>query len=385
MARRPGPLKRARRGRVDKPAKYGGGAARWGKVRGTSVDPTGGRDAGDREGTAVSRRGWALFVALCVIWGVPYLLIRVAVREVEPGTLVFLRTAIGGLVLLPVALSARGGGFAAVRRRWRPLLAFTVAEIGVPWLLLSDAERHLSSSLSGLLIAAVPLVGVVVVRLAGSPERVTATRMAGLGLGLLGVAMLVGLDLGELHAGALVELAVVVLGYAGAPVIMARYLADLPSVPTVAASLLVTAVGYLPYAVLHLPSRVSGEAVGSVLALGLVCTALAFVLFFALIGQVGPARATVITYVNPAVAVLAGVTVLGESFTSGMAVGFPLILVGSVLAARSGRPVGAAAAGAGRVQSMRTGPAAVMNSAAINPLSSAPGGDQSSVTPSSRS
>lgn len=328
----------------------------------------------------MSRRGWALFVTLCVVWGVPYLLIRVAVREVEPGTLVFLRTAIGGLVLLPLALSARGGGFSAVRRRWRPLLAFTVAEIGVPWLLLSDAERHLSSSLSGLLIAVVPLVGVVVVRLAGTPERITPARLAGLGLGLFGVAMLVGLDLGELHTGALVELAVVVLGYAGGPVIMARYLSDLPNVPTVAASLLITAVGYLPYAMLHLPHRVSAEVAGSVLTLSLVCTALAFVLLFALIGQVGPARATVVTYVNPAVAVLAGVTVLGESFTSGMAVGFPLILIGSVLAARSGRP-----GAAGGDQSMRTGPDAVMNSAAINPLPSAPGVDQSSVTPSSRS
>ena len=103
----------------------------------------------------MTRRSWALFAAMCVIWGIPYLLIRVAVRDVEPGTLVFLRTAIGGLVLLPLALTR--GGFGPVLRRWAPLLAFTVLEVAVPWLLLSDAEQHLSSSLTGLLIAAVPL------------------------------------------------------------------------------------------------------------------------------------------------------------------------------------------------------------------------------------
>lgn len=336
----------------------------------------------------MSRRGWALFVAMCLLWGIPYLLIRVAVREIEPATLVFLRTGIGGLLLVPLALT-RGGGYGAVLRRWRPLLAFTAVEIGGPWLLLSDAETRLSSSLSGLLVAAVPLLGVVIVRLSGSRERVSASRLVGLALGLAGVALLVGLDIGSLHGGALIEMAVVVIGYASAPVIMARYLSDLPSVPTVSASLLLATVGYLPYSVLHLPATMSGEVLSSVLVLGVVCTGLAFLGFFALIGEIGPARATVFTYVNPAVAVLAGVTLLGESFTTGMAVGFPLILVGSVLAARHGRPAAAAEA-AGQLaeavedQSMRTGPDAVTNSAATSPLPSGPGTDQSIVTPSSR-
>ena len=117
----------------------------------------------------MTRRGWALFTAMCVIWGIPYLLIRVAVRDIPPGTLVFLRTAIGGLVLLPIALSR--GGFGPVLRRWRPLVAFTVIEMAIPWLFLSEAEQHLSSSLSGLLIAAVPLVGVVVAYVVRADER----------------------------------------------------------------------------------------------------------------------------------------------------------------------------------------------------------------------
>src|SRR5437764_8870196 len=132
----------------------------------------------------MTRRSWALFAAMCVIWGVPYLLNRVAVRDLSPGTLVFARTAIGGLILLPFAFAR--GGFGDVLRRWRPLLAFTVIELAVPWLLLSDAERVLSSSLSGLLVAAVPLVGVLVARGDGAEEHSGGglLRYAGLLLGL---------------------------------------------------------------------------------------------------------------------------------------------------------------------------------------------------------
>jgi drug/metabolite transporter (DMT)-like permease len=153
--------------------------------------------------------------------------------------------------------------------------------------------------------------------------------------------MLVGLDFGDVHAKSLLEILIVVIGYASAPVIMSRRLADLPSVPVVCASLLLLAIGYLPYALVRWPHHVTAEEGGSVAVLGLVCTAIAFVIFFALISEIGPARATVITYVNPAVAVLFGVSLLGEQFTLGMALGFPLILVGSVLGARrrSSEPV----------------------------------------------
>ena len=164
-------------------------------------------------------------------------------------------------------------------------------------------------------------------------------RYAGLLLGLAGVVLLLGLDVGQVRTGAVLEIGVVAIGYAVAPVIMARRLADLPSIPVVAAALLLTALGYLPYAAFHWPHSVATKVVWSVVGLGVVCTALAFVIFFALISAIGPARATVITYVNPAIAVLFGVTLLGESFTLGMAVGFPLILVGSVLGARKAEPV----------------------------------------------
>jgi drug/metabolite transporter (DMT)-like permease len=290
----------------------------------------------------VTRRAWTLFAAMCVIWGIPYLLIRVAVRQIDPGTLVFARTAVGGLILLPLAV--RGGGYAQVLLRWRPLVAFSVIELAVPWLVLGDAERRLSSSLSGLLVAAVPLVGVLVARIARSDDRGGGVlRYAGLLFGFAGVALLVGLDLGHVSTRPLLEMLLVVVGYAVAPVIMARRLSDLPSIPVVSAALLLVAAGYLPYAATHVPDHVGAKALWSVITLGLVCTALAFVLFFALIAAIGPSRATVITYVNPAVAVLLGIALLGEKLTLGIVLGFPLILIGSVLAARHAAPEAAVA------------------------------------------
>lgn len=336
----------------------------------------------------MTRRSWALFSAMCVIWGVPYLLIRVAVRDFSPGTLVFARCALGGVLLLPFALGR--GGFRPVLRRWRAILAFTVLELAIPWLLLSDAERHLSSSLTGLLIAAVPLVGVVVAAVIKSDDRGGGVlRYAGLLLGLVGVVVLLGLDIGQLRLLPLLEIAVVVLGYAIAPVVMSRRLSDLPSIPVVVTCLLLTAAGYLPYAVLNWPHSIGAKALWSVLGLGTVCTAVAFVVFFALIADIGPARATVITYVNPAVAVVLGVLLLGESFTTGIAIGFPLILLGSVLAARRSADAAvpelavAECLCADGAQSSRTSPPGVSKVAATKPWSPSKGDSHSTATPSS--
>jgi drug/metabolite transporter (DMT)-like permease len=282
----------------------------------------------------MSRQNWLLFSAMCVIWGIPYLLIRIAVRDLSPVDLVFARTGIAALLLLPIAWWR--DELRPVLARWRPLVAYTVVELAIPWLLLSDAETRLSSSLSGLLVAAVPLAGVVILAVLNATDRDPVGRQGALGLvmGLTGVVALVGLDLHQLNGVALLEVAVVVVGYALGPIILSRSLSDLPGIGVVAASLLLTALIYLPIAILDPPRRLTGGAIASVLVLASVCTALAFVIFFALIAGIGPSRAVVITYVNPAVAVLLGVVALGERFTVGMAVGFPLILIGSVLAAR---------------------------------------------------
>jgi drug/metabolite transporter (DMT)-like permease len=268
-----------------------------------------------------------------VIWGIPYLLIRVAVKDLDPAVLVLGRTAIGALLLVPLA--AARGEIRPVLERWKPLLVFAAIEIAIPWVLLSSAERRLSSSFTGLTIAAVPLVGALVTR-----ERLGRWSIAGLALGIVGVAALLGLNVGSLSAVGIVEIAGVVVGYAVGPILLARHLRGLPALGVIALSLAATAVAYLPIAAFALPSSMpSAKVLGSVAALAVICTALAFVVFFALIEEVGPVRATVITYVNPAVAAALGVTILGERFTAGMGVGFVLILVGSVLAARRPREV----------------------------------------------
>jgi drug/metabolite transporter (DMT)-like permease len=285
----------------------------------------------------MSRRGWLLFAAMCVIWGVPYLLIRVAVRDLSPATLVLARTAIAALLLLPIA-TARGE-LRPLLRHWMPLLAFAAIEIAIPWVLLGAAEQEVSSSLTGLLIAAVPLVGAVIARTTGERERLALQSGVGLLLGLVGVAAIVGLNVKGAGGVPLAEIAGVVVCYAVGPVILQRFLAELPALGVIAASLAVTAVVYAPIAAFSLPGEVpSGKVVVSVLTLAVVCTAVAFLLFFALIAEVGPVRATVITYVNPAVAAVLGVVVLDEHFTAGMAIGFALVLAGSVLATR--RPAG---------------------------------------------
>jgi drug/metabolite transporter (DMT)-like permease len=287
----------------------------------------------------MSRRGWMLFLAMGVIWGVPYLLIKVAVDGLTPASLVLVRTSAAALILLPLTLAR--GDLRPVMRRWRPVLAFTLTELAVPWFLLSNAERQLSSSLSGLLIAAVPLIGALL-GWATDGERLGARRIFGLAIGIGGVAVLVGLHLGGSDISALIQVAVVALGYSIGPFILERYLTDVPDLGVITAALTLTALAYLPVGIAQLPAHwPSAKVIASVLTLAVLCTAIAFLVFFKLIDEVGPVRSTVITYVNPAVAVTLGVILLGEPLTIGISVGFALVIAGSVLATRRSLPAAA--------------------------------------------
>ncbi len=272
-----------------------------------------------------------------LIWGIPYLFIKIAVSELTPASLVFLRTAIGAGLLLPVAAARKDLG--PLLPHWRWIIAYTFVEVAAPWFLLSDAERHISSSLSGLLIALVPSIGAVLAWATGSDDRVDLRRISGLGLGFLGVAALVGLDVGAGDIGAVSEVALVALGYALGALIIARKLSGLPSFGVVAASLALTMVVYAPVGVAQLPRALpSPQVIVALTVLGVVCTAVAFLIFFPLIAEVGAVRATVITYVNPAVALALGVAILGEPLTVGIVLGFVLIVLGSVLATRRTAP-----------------------------------------------
>jgi drug/metabolite transporter (DMT)-like permease len=281
---------------------------------------------------SVSARGWVLFALMSVIWGVPYLMIKVAVEGgVSVPVLVFARTAVGAAVLLPLAL--RGGRMRGLRRHWRPLVAFAAIEIMVPWALLSDAERHLTSSMTGLLIAASPIIAVVAGRLTGDAERLRPIRWVGLGVGLAGVVVLAAPELRGGNPWSIAEVLLVAACYATAPLIAARRLGDVPGLPLTAACLTLAALVYTPPAIITWPDVVpSGPVLAALAGLAVLCTALAFLVFFALIREVGPSRALVFTYVNPAVAIAAGVILLGEPLTPSILVSFVLILGGSVLA-----------------------------------------------------
>ena len=286
----------------------------------------------------MSKRGWLLFVAMSVIWGIPYLLIKVADEQLSPATIVFGRTGLAALLLVPVAVHR--GLLRPLLPKWHWLVVYTVIEIAAPWLLLTHAETRLSSSLSGLLVAAVPLIGAITLLFMSEgrhDDRLDARRALGLLVGIAGVAVLVGVDVSGSDAWAVVEIAITAIGYATGPILIARKLSDLPVLGVVAASLALTAIGYAPFAATELPAQVSARVVWSVIGLALICTATAFLIFFALIAEVGPARATVITYVNPAIALLLGVLLLNEKFTVGIAVGFPLILLGCFFATSRNR------------------------------------------------
>jgi drug/metabolite transporter (DMT)-like permease len=282
----------------------------------------------------MSRRGWALFIAMCVIWGIPYLLIKVAVSDLDPVTLVLSRTVIGAVILLPIA--AARGALLPVLPYWKWIVAYTAIEVALPWFLVSHAELRVSSSLTGLLVAATPFVGVVLGRLTGS-DRFDARRLFGLVVGFVGVAALVGFNVSVQDLGAAGEIGLVAICYAVGPAIVSRRLSNVPSLGVVAASLVLPAIVFAPLGLTHLPAAVPPpQVLVAVALLGVVCTALAFLLFFALIAEVGPVRATVITYVNPAVALALGVALLGEPLTIGAGVGFALVLVGLFLATGRG-------------------------------------------------
>ncbi|WP_256788196.1 DMT family transporter [Frankia sp. AvcI1] len=287
----------------------------------------------------VTRRGWLLFVAMALFWGVPYLFIKVAVREVDPVVATFGRIAVAVVVLLPVALATRS--FSGLRGCWLRLAMLGLVQIGVPFLCISVGERHVASSMASLLIATEPVfVALIAPRLTG--ERVSRRRAVGLGLGLGGVAALLGVRVGGdtvFLAGAGLVLLASGCYALGAVLVQRSPFVHLPRLGVVTAECVAAALVLLPVAALRLPGTTpSWKAQSSIVVLGVVCTALAWITCLALISEVGASRGTVFTYVNPLVAVALGVPFLHENLTRTMLLGFLLILTGSWLATGSGLP-----------------------------------------------
>jgi drug/metabolite transporter (DMT)-like permease len=290
----------------------------------------------------VSRKAWIAFAAVSVIWGVPYLLIRIAVTHgVPPGTLAWARVMLAAVVLL--ALAWRAGTLGTLRGRWRWLLAYAMAEISIPFPLIAAGEQRVSSSLAAILIASAPLIGALLALRYDHTERPTPIRALGLMVGFGGVIVLMGIDVAgssrELLGTGLVLLAAD--GYAIGPMLIKHRFADLDPRATIGASLAIASVLLAPAVVLDPPRTVpSAGAIASVIVLGLLCTAAAFVIFTVLIREAGTSRATVITYVNPVIAVALGVTLLGERPGAGAVAGLLLILAGSWLSTDGRLPPG---------------------------------------------
>jgi drug/metabolite transporter (DMT)-like permease len=291
----------------------------------------------------VSARAWTLFAAVSVIWGMPYLFIKIAVDEISPSLVAWSRLALAAAVLLPLAWKL--GALRGLGERWRILTLFAAVEMAVPWPLLGFGEVHVSSSFAAILIAAVPLFVALLATRFDHSERPTATRLVGMLIGFAGVVALVGIDIGGKGDELLGALAILVVAflYAIGPMIVKRRLSDVDPLGPVATSVGIAALLVTPFAAVDLPDSVpSADTLASVAVLGLLCSALAFLLFFRLIAEVGPGKATVITYINPVVALALGVAILDESVTTGVVVGLLLILAGSWLSTDGRLPPGLA-------------------------------------------
>jgi drug/metabolite transporter (DMT)-like permease len=288
----------------------------------------------------MSRRAWGAFAAVSVLWGLPYLFIKIADDGgMPPLDLAWLRIALGAAVL--VAIAWRAGTLSSLRGHLPWLLAFAVAEIAIPFPMIAAGETHVASSTAAILIATTPLL-IALLSLRFEPgERVTGMRLLGLLAGLAGVAFLVGVDVSG-SSGELLGVGAVLIaacGYATGPIILKRKLLDLDPTAMMAACLTIAAVLLTPLAAIAIPDAApSGGAFTSVVVLGLFCTALAMVLMAILIGEAGPSRASVITYINPVIALALGIVFLAEEPGAGTLVGLALILAGSWLATTGPRP-----------------------------------------------
>ena len=274
-----------------------------------------------------------LFGAMSVIWGLPYLLISVAVESIAPEAVVAGRTGIAALLLFPIAL--RQGALGPALRHWKPILAFALIEMAGPFLLLGHAEQTLPSGLTGLLVATVPLFGAITSFLLGDRTALSRRRLLGLALGMVGVALVVGAGTadGTVRLINVAQVLLVAVCYSIAPFIADRRLQAVPGIGIATLALGMVALGYLPIALVVQDGTPTARSASALLALAVICTAIAFVTFFALIREVGPSRATVITFVNPVVALGLGLVVLGETLSPAQLVGLPVVLAGCWLAA----------------------------------------------------
>jgi len=291
----------------------------------------------------VSRKAFGLFLIIGVVWGTPYFFIEIALEHFDTTSVVFARVFLGALILMPIVIYR--GMVKATLKAWPAVVAFASFEMVGPWFLIPEAQKDISSSLASLLITTVPFIAAFAVGLLGDRSAWHPLTVLGLFIGLAGVISLVGIDAfsGATPLAPIFMMLAAAVGYAIAPIIANRMPHKVPTLGVIAVSLTIVSVVYAPLAAFSLPRDISEgpswQSWGALLVLGVICSALAFVIFFALIREIGPARASLITYVNLAVAAVLGVVFLAEPITTGILVGFPLVVVGSYLASRQRQAV----------------------------------------------
>ena len=283
----------------------------------------------------MTRKSWSLFIAVGFLWGIPYLLIRVAVRDFSPAMVVFSRVLIGALILVPLAIHQKS--FRAALRNSKYILLYAAVEIMGPWFLITKAEMKISSGLAGLLVATVPIWATIYASFTGDKTVWHRKRIMGLIVGFAGLVAVVGIESlsGKNSLWAIFSILVAAVGYAVAPNMIMKKLPNVSGLAINALAMTMAAVVYAPFAILQWPTgHVSRNSLLSVIGLGIFPTAMAFVVFFAVLKDIGPARASLVTYLNTAFAVLLGVLILSEPLTLGIVIGLPLVLAGSYFASR---------------------------------------------------
>ena len=286
----------------------------------------------------MSRRGWFLFILVGFLWGVPYLFIKIAIdpqNGFSPAIVVCLRTAIGAAILIPLAM--RQGQLGAAVRGIRYVAPYALLEMIGPWILIGTAEQKISSGLTGLLIASVPIWATIFASMRGDKTVWQRTRLFGIIVGFIGLIAVVGIESikGSADPLSIMMVLVAAIGYSYAVMMVQDALPHVSGIAINAVAMAITALFYLPFTIVQWPTHtISDEAIGAILGLGVLSTCAAFVLFFTLCGIIGVARGSLVTYLNTAFAVVLGVIILNEPFTTGMALGLPLVLIGSYLASR---------------------------------------------------
>jgi len=283
----------------------------------------------------MSRKGWALFALVGVLWGVPYLFMKVAVDELATPVIVFARLFIGAVVLIPLALSQKA--IRSALQFWPYIALYAILEMVIPWSLITNAQKDLSSGVVALLVATVPIWATLFAHHTGDSTAAHRTRIFGIAIGLVGIAFLVGFetlnDVGNIQA--LVQVLIASVSYAYAVNMITRKAPGVSGIAINGLAMLLSTVIFAPFALTHLPTETpSSNAVLATIGLGVICTAFAFWVFFLVLDEIGAARASLVVYPNTAVAIILGIFFLDEKITLAIGIGLPLVLIGSYFAGR---------------------------------------------------